>query len=120
MRRFNPRSGQRFHSARRQVRPAASSTAQNAKDRWTGGGGANALEFQHADFRRRSARHGKASRLAARGEDTMTGDDQRDRILGHRRSDVTRNLRTGANVLRQEGGRRPSLRVGKGDVGPKL
>ena len=31
----------------------------------------------------------------------MTGDDQRDRILGHRRSDVARAFRTGADVPRQ-------------------
>lgn len=62
---------------------------------------ANALELKHADFRRPSARRRKASQLAARGEDTMTGDDQRDRILRHRRSDVTRNLGTRADVLRQ-------------------
>ena len=61
----------------------------------------NALQREHADLGRRAARRGKTANLTAGRQDPVAGNKQRDRIFGHRLTDIARSLWPGAEFLRQ-------------------
>src|SRR5215831_8519431 len=61
----------------------------------------NALQRKHASLGRRAAWRRKTANLAAGRQDSVAGNDQRDRILGHRLTDIARDLRPGPELLRQ-------------------
>jgi hypothetical protein len=59
----------------------------------------DAFELEHTCLRGRAARCGKAADPPAGGENAVAGDDQRDRVLGHRLSHIPRHLRPEAEPL---------------------
>src|SRR6266436_3910248 len=61
----------------------------------------NALQREHADLGRRAARRGKTANLTAGRQESVAGNKQRDRIFGHRLTDIARSLWPGAEFLRQ-------------------
>src|SRR5258708_5368963 len=60
-----------------------------------------ALQREHADLGRRAARRGKTANLTAGRQDPVAGNKQRDRIFGHRLTNIARSLWPGAEFLRQ-------------------
>jgi len=61
----------------------------------------NALQFEHANLRRRAAGRGEAANFTAGGQDPVTWNYQGRRIAGHCLADVARRLAAGADLLRQ-------------------
>lgn len=62
----------------------------------------NALELQHPKFCRPAAGRREPTQLTAGRQYTMAGDDERNRIVGHRLAYITRPLRSGGQFLRQK------------------
>ena len=52
----------------------------------------HALQLEHADLGRGTARRGKAAELAAGGQDPVARDDQRNGIPGHSLADIARGF----------------------------
>ena len=61
----------------------------------------NALQLEHANLGRRTARRGKTANLAAGCQDPVTGNDQRHRIPGHGLTDIARGLPPGTQFICQ-------------------
>ena len=61
----------------------------------------NAFQCEHARLRGRAPWCGKAADFAARRQDSVARNDQRDRVLRHRLTDIARGLRPGAEFLGQ-------------------
>ena len=82
---------------------------------------ANALQFEHAGLRFRAARRGETADFAARGQHSVTGNDQRRGIFSHRLADIARRFAAGADLLRQcaIGGRAPPADPAQGVINPR-
>src|SRR5262249_30600284 len=61
----------------------------------------NTLQREHADLGRRAAWRGKTTNLTPCRQDSVAGDDQRDRILCHGLANITRGFGSGAELLGQ-------------------
>src|SRR5580704_6650147 len=67
------------------------------------------LQFEHTALRRRAAGCREAADLAAGRQDAVAGDDERDRVLRHRLTDVAGALRPHAKLVGKRAvGRRSS------------